>query len=93
LAKLANRSAQSHLVETEWLSWPVNARVAAVPDRREASANGSSGAGLSLPDWRDLDSVAGWICRYLPPDEARVVARTVLSRVEELEHRSGTAAR
>ncbi|MGW2253198.1 ParB/RepB/Spo0J family partition protein [Kitasatospora sp. NPDC001660] len=65
----------------------------AVPDQREARTEGASGAGLGLPDWRDLDGIAGWICRFLPPDEARVVAQAVLSKVEELEHQDGATAR
>ncbi|MGA5823518.1 hypothetical protein ACPC54_37345 [Kitasatospora sp. NPDC094028] len=64
-----------------------------VPEQRATSPASAGTAGLGLPDWRDLDSVAGWICRFLPPDEARVVAQTVLNKVEELEHRSSTAAR
>ncbi|MEE1782726.1 ParB/RepB/Spo0J family partition protein [Streptomyces sp. SP17BM10] len=60
----------------------------AVPDQREARPEGGTGGGLGLPNWQDLNGVAGWICRFLTPDEARVVAQTVLSKVEEIEQSS-----
>ncbi|MER7848373.1 ParB/RepB/Spo0J family partition protein [Kitasatospora sp. NPDC096077] len=63
-----------------------------VPEQRTASASMTSEAGLGLPDWRDLDGVAGWICRFLQPDEARAVAQAVLSKVEKFESTSETTA-
>ncbi|MEU9617302.1 ParB/RepB/Spo0J family partition protein [Streptomyces sp. NPDC048209] len=48
-------------------------------ERRTPSAPG----GLVAPNWRDLDSVADWLCRFLLPDELRIVASLVLDRVAE----------
>ncbi|MEV7188761.1 ParB/RepB/Spo0J family partition protein [Kitasatospora sp. NPDC093102] len=39
--------------------------------------------GTGVPDWRDLEGVATWLCRFLQPDELRVVATTVLDRLDE----------
>ncbi|MEU9046571.1 MULTISPECIES: ParB/RepB/Spo0J family partition protein [unclassified Kitasatospora] len=36
-----------------------------------------------VPDWRDLEGVATWLCRFLQPDELRVVATKVLDRLDE----------
>ncbi|MEU8927532.1 ParB/RepB/Spo0J family partition protein [Kitasatospora sp. NPDC048545] len=40
-------------------------------------------AGAAVPDWRDLEGVASWLLRFLQPDELRVVATTVLDRLDE----------
>ncbi|TQF07930.1 ParB/RepB/Spo0J family partition protein [Kitasatospora acidiphila] len=37
------------------------------------------------PDWRDPNGVAGWICKFLSPVEAKAVAEAVLAKVAEAE--------
>ncbi|WBP92007.1 ParB/RepB/Spo0J family partition protein [Kitasatospora cathayae] len=53
---------------------------------RDRTATPSGGAGV--PDWRDLEGVATWLCRFLQPDELRVVATKVLDRLEEFASES-----
>ncbi|MFJ9446274.1 ParB/RepB/Spo0J family partition protein [Kitasatospora sp. NPDC101235] len=50
-----------------------------LPQKAQQIASGGTG----VPDWRDLEGVATWLCRFLQPDELRVVATTVLDRLDE----------
>ncbi|ARF81692.1 ParB/RepB/Spo0J family partition protein [Kitasatospora aureofaciens] len=50
---------------------------------QEGDRTGVPSGGVGVPDWRDLDGVATWLCRFLQPDELRVVATKVLGRLEE----------
>ncbi|MET8624675.1 ParB/RepB/Spo0J family partition protein [Kitasatospora sp. NPDC004669] len=54
-----------------------------VEQSRQVGRTATQNGGTGVPDWRDLDGVASWLCRFLQPSELRVVATKVLDRLEE----------
>ncbi|MFD8756024.1 ParB/RepB/Spo0J family partition protein [Kitasatospora sp. NPDC059577] len=54
-----------------------------VRQAQQAGRTTVSSGGAGVPDWRDLENVTTWLCRFLQPDELRVVVTKVLDRLEE----------